>query len=166
MWPFPLVNVTQTTGGNRENRIAHCGPVRNWEKWEESASIVFLSLALGFISSQNTHLLKHRENTLTLPATHVYTCAHVHMATHTPTPPPFPHILRGEVRLSAVWGSRPVFSHGWHPAHVNSPSLQKPLMQGPALTVLWQWVTICQPWPLCDCRSHWKTDLWREQRLI
>lgn len=39
-------------------------------------------------------------------------------------------------------------------------------MQGPALTVLWQWVTICQAWPLSDCRCHRKTDLWWEQRLI
>lgn len=164
MWPFPLVNVTQTIGGNRENRITHCAPVRNCEKWKESASTVFLSPALGFITSQNTHLLKLRENTLTLFPTRVYACTWQH--THTHTPPPFLHILRGEVRLSALWGSRPVFPLGWHPAHVNSPSLQKPLMQGPALTVFWQWVTICQPWPLSDCRSHWKTDLWREQRLI
>lgn len=44
---------------------------------------------------------------------------------------PFPHILRVEVRLSAVWGSRPAFPLGWHPAHVNSPLSSKATNAGP-----------------------------------
>lgn len=150
MWPFPLENVTQTTGGDRENSIAHCAPVRNCEKWELSASIIFLSLALGFIASQNAHLIKRRENTLTvMHASVCFNCtAQVHKYTRQRACTltflhPFPHFLRGEVRLSFVWGSRPGFSLGWHPPHVNSHSLQKPLMQAPAQTVFWQWATIC-----------------------
>lgn len=77
-----------------------------------------------------------------------------------------PSVRVGDVRLSGVPSIGPAFPPGWHPAYINSPFLQKPLMQGLVLTVLWQWVTIRQPWPPYDGWSHWKTDLWREQRLI
>lgn len=122
---------------------------------------ISLPLAMHFITSQNPHLLNHREDIFSVWAVHgtARTLAHSHSST-------LSHILSGEVRLRAVWGSRSVFPHGWHPAHVNGPFLQKLLMQGPVLTVFWQWVSICQPWPLSDCRSLWKTDLWQEQRLI
>lgn len=65
-------------------------------------------------------------------------CTRFHMAAHEKhnrNPPPFPHIMRGEVRISAVWGSGPVFPLAWHPAHINNLFLQKPLMQRPVLTV-------------------------------
>ena len=152
MWPFPLVNVKhRPQREDRQNRIAHCAPVRNWEKGEERARIVFLSLALGFRTSQSMHLLEQRENTHT--STHTHTWRH--------TPAPFPHILRGEVRLSAVCGAGGLFLlAGTLPMHMSGFFLQT---QAAALTV-----TYDPPAPdaVCLPRSPWKTDLWREHRLI
>lgn len=161
MWPFPLVNVTQTIGGLGKQDRTLCTSEKLWEM-RRKCQYCFSFSSIGIYHQPKYALAQAQRryfNSLLM-----YMCAQGDTQPH--TPPPFLHILRGEVRLSAVWGSRTVFPLSWHPAHVNRPALQKPLMQGPVLTVFWQWVTICQPWPLSDCRSLWKTDLWWEQRLI
>lgn len=67
---FPLVNVTQTTAGGgarrgSKNSIAHCAPSEKLREMRRKCQFLFFfSPALGFISSQNTHLPEHRENTL------------------------------------------------------------------------------------------------------
>lgn len=156
-WPFLLVNATRTTV---EKQAKHDCTLCISEKLREMRT-VFLSLTMGFISSQYG---------LTKAQTKHFVYSHprarIHAHTHTHTQPDLSPQDVGTGWRSAVWGSRPAFPLGWHSAHINSTSLQKPLMQGRVLTVFWQWITICQPWPLFDCWSHWKTDLWQEQRLI
>lgn len=132
-------------------------------KWETERNENCFSFSYYGIYQQPIWTYQSTDQTLCLqPPPRTYTCTH----THTHTQPDLSPQDVGTGWRSAVWGSRPAFPLGWHSAHINSTSLQKPLMQGRVLTVFWQWITICQPWPLFDCWSHWKTDLWQEQRLI
>lgn len=108
--------------GGQAKQDRNCAPVRNPELFSFSYFGTHQQPKYALANAQTQHFPS--------PTTYVHTCTHTRTPLH-----PFPHILRGEVRLSAVWSSRPVFPLAWHSAHINSPPLQKPLMQGRVLTV-------------------------------